>query len=168
MCRVLETPWLRLSPVCVGRIPAGLGTPERYATVEGPAGPILRVDVYAHLEDQSPFEAAIVWHDSLVIGYGKHVHAVSMATRESSSVSLESCFSGFYSTSGYLLIASAQRLYRMEPDRSITWASEAVGVDGVLVDEPGPPEVRGRGEWDPPGGWRPFALRATDGGAIKP
>jgi hypothetical protein len=54
-----------------------------------------------------------------------------------------------YATRDYLLLASGDRLFRMEPDRSVLWKSEYLGIDGVIVHEPGPIVVRGEGEWDP-------------------
>jgi hypothetical protein len=56
----------------------------------------------------------------------------------------------------------------MDSDRSIRWQSDILAIDGVVVSHVGPPVIRGEGEWDPPGGWRDFALFADDGKAVEP
>jgi hypothetical protein len=83
------------------------------------------------------------------------------------TVALEEYFGHVYPTADYLLLASCSRLFRMEPDRSILWKTELLGLDGVVVRESGPTLVRGDGEWDPPGGWRPFAVLAADGRRVS-
>ena len=154
---------VRVEPVRVGRVPAVVGTPECYVTVAEDDKPALRVDVYAYGPDCLAFQDAMVWRDNLIVGFGSHVHAISVADRSALTIDLESYFGHFYPTPTYLLLASGERLFRMEPDRSILWKSEPLGIDGVVVEEPGPAVVRGVCEWDPPGGWRPFAISATDG-----
>jgi hypothetical protein len=125
--------------------------------------PVLRVDVYAYGPDSFAFQDAIIWRDNLIVGFGSHVHAIAVADRSTVTIALESYFGHAYPTRDYLLLASGDRLFRMEPDRSILWKSEPLGIDGVVVEEPGPAVIRGSGEWDPPGDWRRFAVLAADG-----
>jgi hypothetical protein len=163
MSGVIDAEWLRVESVRVGRVPAAVGTPDCYVTVAEGDKPVLRVDVYAYGPDCFAFQDAVVWRDNLIIGFGSHVHAISLVDRSAITIALESSFGHLYPTRDYLLLASGDRLFRMEPDRSILWKSEPLGIDGVVVHEPGPTVVRGEGEWDPPGGWRPFAVFAADG-----
>jgi hypothetical protein len=160
---VVDTESLRVESVRVGRVPAAVGTPDRYVVVAEDDRPLLRVDVYAHHPDSFAFQDAIVWRDNLIVGFGSHLHAVSLTDRSVITVPLESYFGHLYPTADYVLLASGERLLRMEPDRTILWRSERLGIDGVIVRDPGSPVVRGEGEWDPPGGWRPFAVFAADG-----
>jgi hypothetical protein len=164
---VIVDHWLRVDPVRVGGVPRGLGTPDRYVTVSDGEVPILRVDVYAYPPDCCPFEDALLWRDNLIIGFGSHVHAVAIANRASSTVALDSYYGYLYPTPDYLLIASGDRLFRMEPDRSILWTTELLAIDGVVVDDPGPPLIRGEAEHDPPGGWERFAVSAADGRTVR-
>ncbi|MDZ4403681.1 hypothetical protein [Prosthecobacter sp.] len=157
---------LPLELVRVGRVPAGLATPDCHVAVSDAGGPIFRVDVHASRPACFAFQEAILWRDILLIGFGEEVHAVSLSDRSAHTLELGAYFGHFYPTADYLLIASGERLFRMEPDRSIRWKSEPVGMDGVVVDEAGPTVVRGEGEWDPPGGWRPFAISAVDGSPV--
>jgi hypothetical protein len=124
---------------------------------------VLRVDVYKGGPQCCAFEDAILWRGNLIIGFGSWVHAIPVATRKAISFDVDPYFGHIYPTADYLLIASGVSLYRMEPDCSLLWESPRLGIDGVVVHEAGPQSVRGDGEWDPPGGWRPFLLSANDG-----
>jgi len=45
----------------------------------------------------------------------------------------------------------------------LLWRSDCLGIDGVMVDQVADGIIRGKGEWDPPGGWRPFQVRFATG-----
>ena len=159
----IEGDWLRLVPVRVGPVPVSLRTPDRYVTVARDTQPLLRIDIYACGPDCFAFEEVITWRDSIIIGFGSHVHAVSLADRSVVTIVLGAYFCHLYAASDYVLIASGERLFRLEPDRSILWKSVALAIDGVVVHDLGPIFIRGEGEWDPPGGWKPFTVSTVDG-----
>ena len=163
MSEVIDAEWLNAETVRVGGVSAAVGTPDFYVSVTKDDKPILRVDVYSYGPDCFTFQDATVWRNHVIVGFGSHVHAISVADRSTITIPLESYFSHLYPTRDYLLLASGERLFRMEPDRSILWKSDYLGIDGVVVHDAGPRVVRGEGEWDPPGGWRPFAVFAADG-----
>lgn len=154
---------LHLDPVRVGRVRSRLPTPDRYVTALDSERPILRVDVYSYGPDAFTFEEAVLWRGLVIIGYGSHVHAISVADRSAYTIELGSYFGRLHPTTDFLLIASGERLFRMEPDRSIRWRSDLLGIDGVIVQDVGSSIIRGTGEWDPPGGRKPFALSVSDG-----
>lgn len=164
---VLEPEWCRVDPVRVGGVLAGLGTPDRYATVTSGHTKLLRIDVYAYGPDCFAFEDARIWQDLVVVGFGSHVHAVSIADRSVVTIPLEDYYGHMYPTADYLLVASGRRLFRVARDRSVAWKSEVLGIDGVIVSDPGPPMIVGEGEWDPPGGWRSFRVLASTGKAVS-
>lgn len=171
LVRVLPDCCRDLAPVRVGRVAASTGTPDRYAIVkdESERG-ILRVDLYAFDASASPFEQVLIWHGNLVVGFEYHVYAVSIADCSVVTVELGLGFGYFghlYPTPDYLLIASGERLFRMEPDRAILWRTDVLAADGVLVHNCGPPVIVGEAEQDPPGGWAPFAVSAADGHLIS-
>lgn len=163
MSAAIDAVWSRVEPVRVGNVTPTLGTPPLFVTVTDEDEPLLRVDVYSIGAEYFASQDAIVWRETLIVGYGGHVHAVSLGDRSTVCIPTEPYFGSLHPTQDYLLIASGERLLRLEPDRSILWTSETLGLDGVVVQDPGPTVVRGEGEWDPPGGWRPFALLAADG-----
>ena len=99
----------------------------------------------------------------MVIGFGAHVHAVSMDDWSATTIPLGAYFGHLYDTADYLLIASAERLFRMKPDRSVRWQSPELGVDGVVVRSADRAVIRGEGEWEPTGGWRAVARNPVTG-----
>jgi hypothetical protein len=117
MSEVVEPEWLGVDSVRVGSVPASSGTPARYVTVAEDDKPILRIDVYAYGPDCFAFQDAIVWRENVIVGFGSHVHAISVADRSAITIALESYFGHVYPTRDYLLLASGDRLFRMEPDR---------------------------------------------------
>jgi len=52
-------------------------------------------------------------------------------------------------------------------DGRVLWKSTNVGLDGVIAHDVSTGVVHGSGEWDPPGGWRPFVLSLATGEAIS-
>ena len=163
---VADPPWERIKPLRVGCIPTGLGTPTVYVLVENDGTPFIRVDVYGD-EDCYPFEATCVWRDFVVIGFGSRVHMVNCQTQETTTFELDSYFGHFYQGAEWLIIASGCGLLLIDHTGSVVWKSEMLGLDGVIVDSIESDLIQGRGEWDPPGGWRPFQVKLDTGEKIK-
>jgi hypothetical protein len=159
----IDPAWAQLEPIHVGRVPAGSGPPDPCVSVTRDGRPLLRIDVHAHAPHYVGFEEVIVWRDLVVIGFGGYVHAISALDRSVVSVELGSYFGHLYPGRDFVLLASGERLFRLEPDRSVAWKSAPLGIDGVLVHDVGTKVIRGEGEWDPPGGWKPFAVSVADG-----
>jgi len=151
-----------LTSVHVGPIPSGRGTPDRYVTVSRDGDPFLRVDIYGD-SGSSLFEEVIVWRENVVVGFGSHVHLIALPDHAHRSIPLEWYFGHLYPSERNLFVTSAQRVFCFGPDQQVLWRSEIVGIDGVVLDDIDGPTVRGEGEWDPPRGWRPFALLASSG-----
>ena len=155
--------WLHLEPIRAGRVPVSVRTPDRYVTVTRDDQPVLRVDVYSYGPDCFAFEEVIAWRDLIIIGFGSHVHAISVVDHSVVTIELESYFGRLYPDRDFVLLASGERLFRLQPDRSVSWKSTHLGIDGVIVRDVGLDTIRGEGEWDPPGGWKPFAVLVVDG-----
>lgn len=157
----LDAAWFSIEPVVAGAV--GATSPARFVTVEDGTGRQMRMDVYAFGPDCFAFEEVVVWRRLVVVGFGSHVHAASLDDGSLVTIELGSYFGHVYPTAEYLLVASGERLLRMEDDRTVLWRSPPLGIDGVVVSEAGGETIRGHGEWDPPGGWRPFIISAIDG-----
>lgn len=142
--------------------------PKRCVLVETDAGqPLLRIDVYASRDAEVfAFEDARVWQRWVVIGLGHFVHLVGLEGQASRSLALGGYFAQLHPGEDFLLVASGEQLFRTEPDGSTRWRSAALGVDGVVVDRVDADVIEGQGEWDPPGGWRPFTLSVATGQAV--
>jgi hypothetical protein len=154
---------LRLVPIRVGGIRQHSPPPDRFVTVLDSGGVVLRVDVHSHGSDVFAFQEVLIWRNLLLIGFGCHVHLVDMTDHSARTIELGAYFGRFYPTPDYLLIASGERLFRVAPDRTLLWITDVLGIDGVVVHQAAPTVIRGEGEWDPPGGWKPFAISTHDG-----
>jgi hypothetical protein len=56
---------------------------------------------------------------------------------------------------------------RLDATGDVRWMNDNLAIDGVEIDAVAEGEVRGRGDWDPPGDWRHFAIRLATGEAIR-
>lgn len=126
----------------------------------------MRIEISTDGAECLAFEEVLVWRGMAIIGYGDHLHAVGVNDCSVVTLELGSYFGHLYPADSYLLVASGVRLFRLEVDRTVLWESDMLGIDGVVVHETSPTLIQGAGEWDPPGGWRPFTISAIDGKPI--
>jgi hypothetical protein len=131
--------------------------------VEEDGRPVLRLDLPFYPDECYAFEEAVIWGGLLAVGRGHRVHLAALASREVRSIDLGSYFGSFHPLDGCLLAASAERVFRVGADGAVAWASGEVGLDGLVVVRVEDGVIEGEGEWDPPGGWRPFRLSLESG-----
>jgi hypothetical protein len=162
----IAPPWITMPPLRLGKLPSGLGTADLFVTVTDDDRPVLRVDLYAG-ESCAPFKDAIAWGQRVFVGYGSVVYVIDPQKQSSSMIMLGSYFAAFYAAKDYLLVASGEGLLRLSSSGEVMWHASQLGIDGVLVKVIEDSLVKGEGEWDPPGGWRPFVLR-LDSGELLP
>jgi len=159
-----------MQPVCLGKVPSGLGTADLFVTISDDDRPPLRVDLYGDSSSEIfTFQDALVWRDRVFVGYGHTVYVVDPTMRLGSEIFLgPNCayFGHFYAAQEYLLVASGECLLRLAPDGKVLWSAHNLGVDGVIVNSVKHGVIEGEGEWDPPGGWKPFAVRLDSGALI--
>jgi hypothetical protein len=155
-------PWTTMSPLRLGKLPSGLGTADLFVTITDDDRPVLRVDLYAG-ESCAPFKDAIAWGQRVFVGYGDVLYVLDPQKPSSSLILLGSYFGAFYAAEDYLLVASGGGLLRVSSRGEVMWRATELGVDGVLVKVIDDSLVKGEGEWEPPGGWRPFILRLDSG-----
>ena len=159
-----------MQPVRLGNVPSGLGTADLFVTIREEDRPLLRVDLYGDSSSETfTFQDALVWHDRVFVGFGHKVYVIDPQKRSGFEIFLGSgCgyFGHFYAGQDYLLVASGESLLRLSPDGKVLWRAADLGVDGVVVTSVENGTIRGEGEWDPPGGWKPFALRLESGKLI--
>lgn len=164
--------WAAAESMAIGRRAAGSG-PDAHVGVTVDGAPALRVDVFTNLECTA-FSEAVCIAPVVAIGYGDHVHFVDVRTREAKSVELSGYFGALYTAEEIglrdrpfdFLVASADSLLRFTADGSLLWRAERLGIDGVRVDDVVGCRIEGSGEWDPPGGWQPFAVDLATGHRI--
>jgi hypothetical protein len=160
----IDAPWTGMEPLRLGCVPSGLGTPDRYLTIELAGCPLVRCDLYGWRSVEShTFEEVQAWSGLVVVGFGHRLYVIEPVVRKASSFNLGSYFGHLYPAGDYLLVASAERLFRLESGGTVVWRSPEVGIDGVVVHQVLNGVIHGEGEWDPPGGWKPFRLRLDTG-----
>jgi hypothetical protein len=150
-----------MEPIRIGRVPAGAGTPDAFVTVERDDSPHTRIDAY--VEYGGAFCELITWAGFVVLGWGDAVHLVDPARRAVRRVDCDGYFGHLYPSEAHLLIASASELICVNQAGEPLWRRAGLGLDGVIVDRADDGFIEGQGEWDPPGGWRPFRLSLATG-----
>jgi hypothetical protein len=162
----ITNPWTTMPPLRLGKLPNGLGTADLFVTITDNDRPVLRVDLYA--EDLcGGFKDAIVWEQRVFVGYCNAVYVIDTQKQSSSMIILGSYFAAFYAARDYLLVASGEGLLRLSSRGEVMWRASELGIDGVLVKVIEDSLIKGEGEWDPPGGWRPFVLRLDSGELVS-
>jgi hypothetical protein len=151
----------------VGQVPQAQGTPELYILVVKAGAPYLCVALYADSEQLRCFQEAIIWSSWAVIGYGSRVHFISISDGTAKTVELNDYFGYLYPEEDFLLVASGSGLIRFDKGARVVWRNDNLGIDGVLVKDISDEIVTGEGEWDPPGGWKPFQVSLESGEEIE-
>lgn len=142
--RAIHEPWLSLEPIRIGG--AGtIGTPDLFVLVQDGDKPVLRIDVFGNL---GAFTEAIAWYGKVVVGFGDIVVLVGLADRSTTEIRLGSYFGSLYPHDDFLLVASGERLFRIEPDGTVAWRTQEIGIDGVVVDDILDGVIHVQGEWD--------------------
>src|SRR5262245_37340354 len=159
----LDLPWTQMEPVRLGRVASGGGTPDRFMTVESSEGPLLRVDLYRSSDECFAFDDVCIWSRVVAIGWGHHLYMIDPRTRATLSLDLGAYFGHVYPVEQYLLVASAESLFRIDSDGSLLWRADHLGIDGVVVERVEMGVIKGQGEWNPPGGWLPFQVNLDTG-----
>ena len=152
-----------MEPIRVGLVPTGAGTPGVYVTIEQDGLPVARIDAWPLAA--GPFTQIVMWKNFVVLGWNDQVHFVDPLTRKFTSVECDGYFGHIYPVEDQLLIADASRLVFVNERGERLWESVPLGIDGVVVDDVRDGVIVGQGEWDPPGGWRPFRLSLQNGQA---
>jgi hypothetical protein len=160
---VIESPWLELDPIRLGDVPKILATADRFVVVEADEKPIARIDIYC---DHSSFQEVIIWQNWVVIGIAFEVYLINVQTRDVQALHLGDYFGHLYPQDDDLYVASADRLFCLNPDGTMRWVSDVIGIDGVIVTNIDEEFIDGEGEWDPPGGWKPFRLDTSTGRTV--
>ena len=162
--------WRQVPHFAVGQASVTGAEPELSLGITAGGTPAWRIDLHRGLGN-SCFQDVRCVGSSVYIGYGQHVIAFESEHERVSLHPLDGYFGHLYvaadldtSESAFgLLAASASELLCFDDHGRLQWRRSGLGIDGVLVDSIGQGMVLGRGEWDPPGGWRPYRLQLNSG-----
>lgn len=108
------------------------------------------------------------------IGYGVYVFAVDTKSKRVVYYLLDGYFSHMYDVDEIesrdarcsVFVTSASEVYALSRTGDLLWKQSHLGIDGVVLFGANSDKIKGAGDWDPPGGWRNFAL-LSDSGAIE-
>jgi hypothetical protein len=156
----LDDPWRFMDPIRIGRVPTGEPEPA-YVTVERDGTPVARIDAYA--DHRGPFTELITWGRFVVLGWDAAAYLIDPSDRHVRTVKCDGYFGHLYPLGDRLLIATASELICLDDRGDTVWRRGNLGVDGVTVASTSDCVIHGKGEWDPPGGWRPFRLSLATG-----
>ncbi|QJE02194.1 hypothetical protein HH212_21020 [Massilia forsythiae] len=142
------------------------------ATVD--SAPLARVDILASA-GESCFRDVRVNDSMIYIGYGRFVFVVDVHLGYMRRFSLSGYFGHLYDSRDLdhldrqisILAASASEVLAFDRKGDLIWKQQDLGIDGVVLHRATPGRIDGEGEWDPPGGWRPFSLRSDTGSIIR-
>lgn len=119
---------------------------------------------------------SIRFSDGIVyIGFGQFVFVVDVALSQLRRYELDWYFGHLYDASDLehldshisVLAASASEVIAFDRTGGLLWKQSNLGIDGVVLNSVLRGRIDGEGEWDPPGGWRPFSLLAESGVIIQ-
>ncbi len=161
---VISSSWIDLEPIRLGVVPETLATADVFVLVEENERPKMRIDVYCDFgAELHTFSDLITWQNFIVIGIGHRLYLVNRETHKTQTHLLGNYFGHLYTHNDFLYVASAERLFCLNVNGSLNWVSEELGIDGVVITDIGDEFIDGEGEWDPPGGWKPFRLKVDSG-----
>ena len=154
-------------PIRLGAVPLGVSTPDLFALVALSGRPPLRLDLYRAYESELYVrDEVLAWQDWIAVGFGYRVFLIHSQRRDVREIPIPLYFEAFRAAEDYLLILAGQGLVRIDLSGSVVWSNGDLAIDGVEVDTIEHGIICGRGEWDPPGGWRPIRVRLDTGSLI--
>ena len=99
----------------------------------------------------------------LAVGFGDRLRLVSLTDKGQREHRLDSYFVELHQAEDALLALSGSGILRLDREGRAVWQRSGLGIDGVVMREVKDGAIYGEGEWDPPGGWRPFTLDFATG-----
>ena len=110
---------------------------------------------------------ALWWKGWFTFGFGWQAVLIAEGDARKVDVALDCYFEALHALDDCLLVVSGQGIVCIRPDGAIAWRNETLAIDGVIVNEIAGGVIAGDGEWDPPGGWRPFRISLSTGHAVS-
>lgn len=160
--------------------PFGLkGEKDRLLLIRKNGEPVLLLQLYIRADDDgwlisSAFSEFLLNDTHVAIIGGDHFHVFDLVTHSFRSHPLEDYVGHIYSVPDInsarlherVLVATYTHVLLIDIQAGILWKSSRCAIDGVVISSIENDMVLGQGEWDPPGGWRPFKLSLNTGAHI--
>lgn len=152
------------------------GEKDRRLLISKDAEPILILQLYVRADEDgwlisSAFSEFLLNESNVAVICGDHFHIFDMATLSFLSHPLGDDVGHVYSVSDIhsdrlqdqVLVTTYAHVFLIDIHAGILWKSGRCAIDGVIISSVENDAVLGQGEWDPPGGWRPFKLDLKTG-----
>lgn len=142
----------------------GKGLNSEHVIIYQDDQPFLRIEILVGAKNEYYFrEEIIFWHDFVAIGLGEHAYIIHLENLDTEIIELGEYFSEFYKTNDLFLVLSGRHIYAVNEAGKSDWVARDVGIDGVVIDKIDGQYIYGQGEFDPPGGWKPFTVDLKTG-----
>jgi len=113
------------------------------------------------------FKQAEILDNLVVIGYGNHFLIFYYINKEIRvKKNLDGYFSEFKIYKNNIFLATDSQLICFNIEGKQEWLTDNLGIDGVQINKIDETHIEGSGEWNPPNGWRDFALETNTGKII--
>jgi hypothetical protein len=169
-----QEPWVECDQVIVAR--GDIPESEVVASVSVAVASVLvaQVDILASA-GQSCFRSLRSIDSLVYIGFGQFVFIVDVYLRKVRRYPLNGYFAYLYDSGDLehldshisVLATSASEVLAFDRTGDLIWKQSDLGIDGVVLQRADAGRIDGEGEWDPPGGWRPFSLSSKNGLCIR-
>lgn len=111
-----------------------------------------------------PFKQAIQLDEVLGVGKGSYFYLYdTIAAVSRLRLPMRGYFGHCYVWNDLFFVTDATGLYCLSRSGIQLWHNDQLAIDGVVVESFDGDIIKGSGEWDPPGGWRPFLLNSQTG-----
>jgi hypothetical protein len=165
--------WSGTPATQIGRVPSRVPTPYYFVLVRKDGRPFRRFDIHLADEEVDVAVGSLWWNGWFVIAFGSRVVLVPDAEAEPREFGLGEAdgdalgyFIDFRHSPHWLLVIFGTGLARIDPNGALRWKNNRLGLDGIQIEAISETVIKGRGEWDPPGGWRPFEVSLESGRLI--
>lgn len=169
-----QEPWVERDQVIVASGEASESEVVASVSVAMDSALVARVDILASA-GQSCFRSLRSIHSLVYIGFGQFVFVVDVCLRQVRRYPLHGYFGHLYDAGDLehldshvsVLATSASEVFAFDRTGDLIWKQSDLGIDGVVLLRANAGRIDGEGEWDPPGGWRPFSLSSKNGSIIR-
>ena len=158
MSSSLESSWLSIEPVVLGLRPPHHPTPDAFLLVDHPLGRF-RFDVYYDEIAMPP--KAWIWNSIVIATTGSSLSLFDLRTGVTATTPIDAYVAGIYPYADVLFVTTASEIITFDEHLRPLTRHNDLGIDGVIIDKITDELIEGSGEWDPPGGWRPFSVIRT-------
>ncbi|WP_114792491.1 hypothetical protein U0035_01905 [Niabella yanshanensis] len=112
----------------------------------------------------SPFREALAADHLLAVGHQEHFYLFDTIDNKPLQVlKVNDYFGHLYYNDQFFYVTDSCGVYCIDKTGHILWANLELAIDGVVIDTFEAATLSGKGEFDPPGGWKAFRIDKNTG-----